>query len=52
MTWCGVGAYADRLVPVLLEMIGFALDGEDLGVVDQAVDQRDDAGGIWKPVAQ
>ena len=35
----------------LLEAIGFALDGEDLGVVDQAVDQGDDAGGIWKDLA-
>jgi hypothetical protein len=36
----------------LLEAIGFALDGEDLGVVDQAIDQRDDAGGVWKDLAQ
>jgi hypothetical protein len=35
----------------LLEAIGFALDGEHLGVVDQAVDQGDDAGGIWKDLA-
>ena len=35
----------------LLEAIGFALDGEDLGVVDQAIDQGDDAGGIWKDLA-
>src|SRR5208337_905476 len=31
-----------------LEPIGFALDGDDLGVVHQAVDQRDDAGGVRK----
>ena len=35
----------------LLEAIGFGLDGEDLGVVDQAIDQGDDAGGIWKDLA-
>ena len=35
----------------LLEAIGFALDGEDLGVVDQAIDQGDDAGGVWKDLA-
>ena len=30
----------------LLEPIGFALDRDDLGVVNQTVDQGDDAGGI------
>jgi hypothetical protein len=35
----------------LLEAIGFALDGEDLGVVDQAIDQGDDAGAVWKDLA-
>ena len=35
----------------LLEAIGFSLDGEDLGVVDQAVDQGDNACGIWKDLA-
>ena len=35
----------------LLEAIGFGLDGEDLGVVDQAIDQGDDAGGVWKDLA-
>jgi hypothetical protein len=35
----------------LLEAIGFAIDGEDLGVVDQAIDQGDDAGGVWKDLA-
>jgi hypothetical protein len=35
----------------LLEAIGFAFDGEDLGVVDQAIDQGDNAGGIWKDLA-
>src|SRR5208282_603053 len=29
----------------LLETVGIAVDGDDLGVVDEAVDQRDDAGG-------
>jgi hypothetical protein len=35
----------------LLEAIEFALDGEDLGVVEQAIDQGDDAGGVWKDLA-
>jgi hypothetical protein len=29
-----------------LEAVGFAFDGEDLGIVDEAVDQGDDAGGV------
>ena len=32
----------------LLEAVGIAFDGDDLGVVDEAVDQRDDAGGVGK----
>ena len=31
-----------------LEAIGFALDGDDLGVVDQPIDQGDDSGGVGK----
>jgi len=30
----------------LLEAIGFALNGQDFGVVDEAVDQGDNAGSI------
>jgi hypothetical protein len=30
----------------LLEAVGFAFDGEDLGVVDEAIDQGDHAGGV------
>ena len=29
----------------------YALDGDDLGIVDQAIDERDDAGGIWEDLA-
>ena len=32
----------------LLEPIGVTLDSDDLGVVHQAVDQRDEPGGIGK----
>src|SRR3954468_22922875 len=28
-----------------LEPVGLALDGDDLRIVDEAIDQRDDAGG-------
>ena len=31
-----------------LEAVGVAVDGEDFGVVDEAVDQGDDAGGVGK----
>src|SRR3954453_4788350 len=41
-----VGAFAGFLEPV-----GFAFDGDDLGVVDEPVDQRDDAGGIGENLA-
>jgi hypothetical protein len=30
------------------EPIGFALDGDDLGVVHQAVDQRHNTGGVTR----
>jgi hypothetical protein len=26
--------------------VGFTVDGDDLSVVDEAIDQRDDAGGV------
>jgi hypothetical protein len=35
----------------LLEAVGLALDSDDLGVVDEAVDQGDDAGGIGEDLA-
>src|SRR6516225_4629806 len=35
----------------LLEAIGFALDGDDLSVVDQAIDKGNDARGIGKYLA-
>ena len=31
-----------------LEAIGIAFDGDDLGVVQETVDQRDDTGGVRK----
>ena len=34
-----------------LEAVAFALDGEDLGVVDEAIDQGDDAGGVGEDLA-
>lgn len=37
--------------PRFLESVGLALDGDDLGVVDQAIDQRHDAGGVGKHLA-
>ncbi len=42
---CGAGALLGAFLG-LLEAVGFALDGDDLGVVDEAVDQGDDAGGV------
>jgi hypothetical protein len=49
MTWCrGACVPGHRRGRGLLELIGIALDGDDLGVVHQAVDQRDDAGGVRK----
>src|SRR3954467_6259386 len=41
-----VGAFAGFLEPV-----GFAFDGDDLGVGEEPVDQRDDAGGIGENLA-
>ena len=39
----GIGAVAGFLEP-----IGFAFDGDDLGVVYQAIDQRHNTGGVRK----
>ena len=50
----GCGACPEALVAAflgLLEAVGFALDGDDLGVVDEAVDQGDDAGGVGEDLA-
>ena len=33
------------------EAVGLAVDGQDLGVVDEAVDQRDDAGSVGEDLA-
>ena len=35
----------------LLAAVGIAVDGDDLGVVDEAVDQGDDAGGVGEGLA-
>ena len=35
----------------LLAAIGIAVDGDDLGVVDEAVDEGDDAGGVGEGFA-
>ena len=35
----------------LLEAVGVALDGDDLGVVEQAVDEGNDAGGTGEDLA-
>ncbi len=35
-----------RLLFGFLEAVGLALDGDDFGVVDEAIDQGDDAGGV------
>ena len=45
MTW-RLGAVVGFLDP-----IGFAFDGDDLGVVHQTVDQRDDTGGVGEHLA-
>ncbi len=35
----------------LLEAVGSAVGGNDLGAVDEAVDQRNDAGGVGEDLA-
>ena len=40
-----LGDLAAIAVFSLLETVGIAVDGDDVGVVDEAVDERDDAGG-------
>jgi len=53
----GLGAWVARLEALfatlfgLLEAIGLALDGDDLRVVDEAVDQGDDTGGVGEDLA-
>src|SRR5271163_168628 len=54
LSWLGSAAAARALLSAftgLLQAIGLAFDGDDLGVVDEAVDQRDDAGGVWEHLA-
>ena len=53
-SWLGFAALARALLGAfagLLEAIGLAVDGDDLGVVDEAVDQRNDAGGVGEHLA-
>ena len=48
-SWLGFAALAGVLLAAfagLLEPVGLALDGDDLGGLDEAIDQRDDAGGV------
>jgi hypothetical protein len=40
-----------RAARIAREAVGFPVDGEDFGVMDEAVDQGDDAGGVWEHVA-
>ncbi len=49
VSWSASAALAGPLFVALagfLDAVGFAFDGDDLGIVGQAVDQRDDAGGV------
>ncbi len=53
-SWLGSAALARALLGAfagLLEPVGLALDGDDLGVVHEAVDQRNDAGSVGENVA-
>jgi hypothetical protein len=53
-SWLGSAALACALIGSLagfLEAVGFAVDGEDLGVVEEAVDEGDDTGGVWEDLA-
>ena len=34
-----------------LAAVGVAVDGDDLGVVDEPVDEGDKAGGVWEGLA-
>ncbi len=49
---CGTGFLAPfGALLGLLEAIGRAVDVDDLGVVDEAIDERDDTGGVGKDLA-
>src|SRR4051812_26011006 len=53
-SWLGAAALAGALLGAfarLLEAVGIPLDGDDLGVVDEAIDQGDDAGGVGENLA-
>ena len=47
----GAGGSVVRYGRGFLEAIGFAFDGDDFGVVQETVDQRDDAGGVGEHLA-
>ena len=50
----GATALAGALLGALtrfLEAVGFAVDGQDFGVVDEAIDERDDTGGVGEDFA-
>jgi hypothetical protein len=52
MVWLrGVYALVFRSVGCLFEAVGFAVDCDDLGVVDKAIDQGGDAGRGGKDLA-
>src|SRR4051812_50070825 len=53
-SWLGAAALAGALLGAfarLLEAVGIPVDGDDLGVVDEAIDQRDDACGVGEDLA-
>src|ERR1700690_2713169 len=53
-SWPGAAALADTpfgALLCLLEAIGFAIDGDDFGVVDETINQRDDACGVGEYLA-
>src|SRR3989442_14715632 len=43
----GFGLFCGTLLR-LFEPVAFAIDGDDLGAVDQTVDERHHAGSIWE----
>ena len=46
-----LGGVLGRAFLGLLEAVGVALDRDDLGVVEQAIDEGDDAGGAGEDLA-
>jgi hypothetical protein len=52
MAWLrAAAARAARRGHELPKAIGVTFDGDDLGIVDEAVDQRDDASAVWEHLA-